>query len=78
MKHLDRVSIQRYLEKDQSLFRRMLIWMHLLSCEECRRRLEEVKAEQEEQRRFFQGIALMEQTDQEADKHPLSLNGTAK
>ena len=52
--------------------------MHLLSCEECRRRLEEVKAEQEEQRRFFQGIALMEQTDQEADKHPLSLKGTTE
>ena len=71
MKHLDRVSIQRYFEKDQSLFKRLLIRLHLLGCEECQKRLQDVKAELEEQQRFFQGIALMEQIDQEADKHPL-------
>ncbi|MBQ9368883.1 MAG: hypothetical protein IJT83_13965 [Victivallales bacterium] len=71
MKHLDRVSIQRYLEKDQNLFIRLLIRLHLLGCEECQKRLRDVKAELEEQQRFFQGIALMEQIDQEADKHPL-------
>ena len=69
MEHLDKLTLQRFLDGDLSLIMQMKVKCHIRNCPECQESLLLEQEEQTQQNEFIRGIFMLEETENEAAKH---------
>lgn len=69
MRHLTEITLEEMASGSAGFFRYLRGALHLHRCAFCRRRLEELQVALSEQRSFEEGIRLLRDADQAAEKH---------
>ena len=69
MEHPDKLTLQRFLDGNLSLFMRMRVKRHVGNCSECQQALLAEQEEQRQQNEFINGISMLEDAENEAEKH---------
>ena len=69
MKHPDKLTLQRFLDGDFGVFGRMKLKHHISNCPECQQSILLEQEERKQQNEFISGIAMLEEAENEAEKH---------